>query len=364
MREERLEGEDTSPDSREAEPAGVPGAIAQEAAAQGDDLAEQEAAPAEAEPAEEAATVPLEEMRKAVEALLFSASEPVMVRTLSEILGRSVHEVREAIEELRLEYIDTGRAFRIEDIAGGVQLLTIKEYDPWIRRLHRKEREGRLSPASMESLSVIAYKQPITRSQLESIRGVTCGPTLKTLLERGLVKIVGRSEALGRPLLYGTTRRFLESFGISSVRELPQPELQSKMEGLPPVANPPAESAGLFAEAAPIGEPAAEPPPGEPSTPGEGPPAAASEEPAAVEGEVSSEPPVEPGQPGSEEETDEDAEDYEDAGEEDEDDEDGEEEDGEEEDDEQDEDEDEEDGAVESSEDEELSAGPPPAEKA
>jgi segregation and condensation protein B len=254
MTEERLEGEDMSPDSLEAEPASGPGGAE---AVKPDDLPAEEVAAPEAEPADEAAPVPLEEIRKAVEALLFSASEPLMVRTLSELLGRTVHEVREAIEDLRLEYIDTGRAFRIEDIAGGVQLLTVKEYDPWIRRLHRKEREGRLSPASMESLSVIAYKQPITRSELEAIRGVTCGPTLKTLLDRGLVKIVGRSEALGRPLLYGTTRRFLESFGISSVRELPQPELETKMQGLPPVEKPTGEAAGLFDEVPTSAEPAA-----------------------------------------------------------------------------------------------------------
>ncbi len=165
------------------------------------------------------------DLRGVIEALLFSISEPVPIRSLADLLGVSVHDAREAVEELRLEYIDMGRSFRVEDIAGGVQVLTLSKFDPWIRRLREKERESRLSPAALESLAVIAYKQPISKADLEGIRGVGCGPTLKTLLDRGLIQIVGRGEGLGKPLLYGTTRRFLESFGIASVRDLPQPEL-------------------------------------------------------------------------------------------------------------------------------------------
>jgi segregation and condensation protein B len=103
--------------------------------------------------------------------------------------------------------------------------------------LRRKEREGRLSPAALETLAVIAYKQPINKADLEAIRGVACGPILKTLLDRGLIQIAGRAESLGRPLLYGTTRRFLESFGLHSIRELPQPELEAKL--LAQAAEPP-----------------------------------------------------------------------------------------------------------------------------
>jgi segregation and condensation protein B len=165
-----------------------------------------------------------DELRHAIEAVLFASDAPIPVRQLGELFDKTVHDVREAVEALREEYLDGGRAFRIEDIAGGVQLLTLPAYDAWIRRLHQKQREGRISGASFESLAVIAYKQPITRADLESIRGVGCGPTLKTLLDRGMIQVVGRDESLGRPLLYGTTRRFLESFGLSSLRELPQPE--------------------------------------------------------------------------------------------------------------------------------------------
>ena len=185
-------------------------------------------ADAEAEAASEIRLEP-GELRGALEAVLFSVAQPITIRTLSEVFGVSVHEVREAVEELRLEYIDTNRSFRIEDIAGGVQLLTLSRYDPWIRSMRRKEREGKLSAAALETLAVIAYKQPINKADLESIRGVNCSPTLKTLLDRGLIQVAGREEGLGKPLLYGTTRRFLESFGISSIRELPQPELEKEM---------------------------------------------------------------------------------------------------------------------------------------
>jgi segregation and condensation protein B len=176
----------------------------------------------------ESSLIPLSgsELRRAIEAVLFSLSEPITIRALSELVGVTVHDVREAIEDLRLDYFDTGRAFRLEDVAGGVQLLTLRAYEPWIRKLRRRQRESRLSPAALETLAVIAYKQPIQKADLEGIRGVNCSPILKTLIDKGLVKVVGRGEGLGRPLLYGTTRRFLESFGIGSVKELPQPEAE------------------------------------------------------------------------------------------------------------------------------------------
>jgi segregation and condensation protein B len=170
------------------------------------------------------AALSAEELRHAVEAVLFSAHDPVGIRQLAELFGVAVHDVREAVEALRAEYVEGGRAFRIEDIAGGVQILTLPAYDFWIRRFHQKEREGKLSAAALETLAVIAYKQPITKADLESIRGVQCGPTLKTLLDRGMIQVVGKDEGLGRPLLYGTTRRFLESFGLASLRDLPRPE--------------------------------------------------------------------------------------------------------------------------------------------
>ncbi len=166
-----------------------------------------------------------EELRRGIEAVLFASGEPVPVRALAELFECTVHDARDAIEDLRLEYTGSRRAFRIEDIAGGVQILTDKAYEPWIRRFLSRQRDGRLSPAAFETLAVIAYKQPINKADLEAIRGVQCGPILKALMDKSLVKVVGREETLGRPLLYGTTRRFLESFGIASLTALPQPEL-------------------------------------------------------------------------------------------------------------------------------------------
>ena len=167
-----------------------------------------------------------EELKKALEAVLFAVGEPLPIRVLGELFDKSVHDVREAVEELRHEYIDTARAFRLEDVAGGIQLLTLPAYDAWIRRLRVKQTRSKLSAAAFETLAAIAYKQPITKADLEAIRGVQCVQVIKNLMDRGLVKVVGRDESLGRPLLYGTTTQFLESFGIANIRELPEPELQ------------------------------------------------------------------------------------------------------------------------------------------
>jgi len=203
-----------------------------------------------------------EELRRGIEAVIFASGEPIPVRALAELFECTIHDAREAIEELRLEYISSRRSFRIEDIAGGVQILTDKTYEPWIRKFLSRQRDGRLSPAAFETLAVIAYKQPINKADLEAIRGVQCGPILKALMDKNLVKVVGREETLGRPLLYGTTRRFLESFGIASLTALPQPEMDlpagiglSKVIAVAPapgsVANAPEGSDGSSAASPP-----------------------------------------------------------------------------------------------------------------
>ena len=106
-------------------------------------------------------------------------------------------------------------------MAGGVQVLTVAEFGPLLARLHADRQSSRLSPAALETLSIIAYRQPIMRAELEAIRGVACGEVLRSLLERRLVKVVGRAEELGRPMLYGTTREFLKVFGLASLDDLP-----------------------------------------------------------------------------------------------------------------------------------------------
>lgn len=170
----------------------------------------------------------VDELEKAIESVLFATAEPMTVRQLAELFEASVHDVREAVENLRTVLDDSGRSFQLQEVAGGLQLLTQPQYHVWISRLLKKRREQKISAAAMETLAVIAYKQPISKADLEDVRGVGCSPTLKTLMDRGLIKIVGREESLGRPLLYGTTDLFLESFGLASIKSLPQPEIDQR----------------------------------------------------------------------------------------------------------------------------------------
>jgi segregation and condensation protein B len=121
-------------------------------------------------------------------------------------------------------YEQTGRSFRAERVAGGWQLLTLQAFAPLLSRLHTDRQSTRLSQAALETLAIIAYRQPVGRAEIEEIRGVGAGAVLKTLQEREMVEVVGRGEGLGRPLLYGTTRRFLEHFGFRSLADLPRPE--------------------------------------------------------------------------------------------------------------------------------------------
>lgn len=164
----------------------------------------------------------VKEVKSIVEALLFATDQPLPIRRLMETIGVEKGKVLEALDQLKQEYQSAERSFQIEEIAGGFQLLSKPEYHEWILRLEKKNVEGNLSPAALETLAVIAYKQPILRSTIDAIRGVESSQTLRGLIEKGLVKIVGRDETLGRPLLYGTTKRFLEYFGLRSLQDLPR----------------------------------------------------------------------------------------------------------------------------------------------
>ena len=161
-----------------------------------------------------------------LEALLFSIDMPLSLGKLAETLGLdSTKPVKAAIEELNQAYEQRHAAVRIEERAGGYQLLTLAQYGEYVQRLVRKKDEGRLTPAALETLAIIAYKQPILRVDVEAIRGVACGEVIRTLMEHNLVKIVGRAEVIGRPMLYGTTRYFLEVFGLANIRDLPKAEM-------------------------------------------------------------------------------------------------------------------------------------------
>lgn len=163
--------------------------------------------------------------KSVVEAVLFSADEPVTPNKLADIVGvGGVKEVREIVEELNTKYESMDCAFRIESIAGGFQMLTLPEYNVWLTKLIKVRGETKLSPAALETLAIIAYKQPMMRVDIESVRGVAVGEMVRQLIDKGLVKIVGRAEELGRPLLYGTTRKFLETFGLGSLKDLPTAE--------------------------------------------------------------------------------------------------------------------------------------------
>jgi segregation and condensation protein B len=129
--------------------------------------------------------------------------------------------VRRAVQTLNQQYETTGRAFRIESVAGGYRLMTLARFAPVIEEFLGKRERTSLSRAAVETLAIIAYKQPITRAKLEAVRGVACGEVLRTLIERRLVTITGRAEELGRPMLYGTTKQFLEAFGLAGLKDLP-----------------------------------------------------------------------------------------------------------------------------------------------
>ncbi len=158
-----------------------------------------------------------------VEAALFLADEPLPVRRLAEAAGlKDAGEARTLVEQLKERYEADGSAFQIEDVAGGFQLLTRPVFHPWLIRLRRTGYEARLSPAALETLAIVAYKQPIMRAEVESIRGVAAAELLKVLMEKGLVKVVGRHDSLGRPQLFGTTKKFLQLFGLNAIKDLPE----------------------------------------------------------------------------------------------------------------------------------------------
>ena len=169
------------------------------------------------------ATLPLQQR---VEALLFASERSLSETKMKTVLGidsqDATKQITNAIESLNASYDDTNRAFRIERIAGGYRVMTREELAPLVSRLHAERQMQKLSQAALETLSILAYRQPVMRAEIEVIRGVACGEVLRGLMERRLVKIVGRAEELGRPMLYGTTKDFLNIFGLASLKDLPE----------------------------------------------------------------------------------------------------------------------------------------------
>jgi segregation and condensation protein B len=159
-----------------------------------------------------------------VEAILFASDEPLTPARLAKIAEIDTRQIRQHITNLNNKYRANKNAFRIEKIAGGFQMLTLSPYNYWLKKLLTVRSDNKLSPAALETLAIIAYKQPIIRADIEAVRGVAAGEMIRNLMYKGLVKIVGRAEILGRPILYGTTKKFLEVFGLNSLKDLPKIE--------------------------------------------------------------------------------------------------------------------------------------------
>jgi segregation and condensation protein B len=161
-----------------------------------------------------------------VEAALMYADEPLTPKKLAEAAGLSdAAEAKRQIERLRQLYDADESSFTVADVAGGYLLLTRAAYHPWLLRLQRSGHDLRLTPAALETLAVVAYKQPVMRAEIEAVRGVNCVELLNLLVEKGLIRIAGRHESLGRPQLFGTTKKFLQVFGLNGLEELPDVDL-------------------------------------------------------------------------------------------------------------------------------------------
>jgi segregation and condensation protein B len=206
-------------------------------------------------------------LNQVLEALLFAAQKPLTSRelmgamkgaggeddrVLNEFAKVTEAQVAAALEQLKIEYVQQGRAFQLAEKAEGWQLVSDPAYAPWVRQLFPATKPARLTPPSLETLAIIAYRQPITRADIEAVRGVAVDGVLQNLMERGLVKIAGRAEVPGRPLLYETTQFFLEHFGLRDLDELPNaeelrtrylPTAPRKEEAPPPVEPAEAEPA-------------------------------------------------------------------------------------------------------------------------
>jgi segregation and condensation protein B len=202
------------------------------------------------------------DLKRAIEALLFSSEKPLSAEEVREAFAGQMElkEIREALEQLRQEYDNDRRGFRMYEIAGGYQLASAMEYAEILKRFYQEREKKKMSPASLETLSVIAYRQPVTRADIENIRGVNVDAAVKGLMEKGLIKITGRREVPGRPILYGTTREFLDHFGLRSLEDLP-PLSEYSLKDLDPELLPPelkTEGASVVASSDAADEPSQE----------------------------------------------------------------------------------------------------------
>lgn len=164
-----------------------------------------------------------EKAKRIIEAMLFATDKPLTFYCMKEVLEEvEIDVIKSLVSELGREYATARRSFRIIEVAGGVQLTTDSQYAPWLKKLYRQDKPDRLSSPALETLAIIAYRQPVTRADIEFIRGVNVDGVLRSLLERGLIKISGRKNTIGRPFIYRTTKEFLTCFGLNSLADLPK----------------------------------------------------------------------------------------------------------------------------------------------
>ncbi len=195
-------------------------------------------------------------IRSAVEALLFASDKPLTPEQLKNALGVDAASLRKALEELAGEYEQSNRGIRLAEIAGGYQMITAAGFAPFLKKLFKSRHGDRLSRPAMETLAIIAYKQPLTKSQIQSLRNVNIDGVMKSLLEKNLIRITGRKKAPGRPFVWGTTRFFLEHFGLKSLEQLPKienfQELAVKSEAGEIESISEEDAAGLAAQEPPV----------------------------------------------------------------------------------------------------------------
>ena len=176
----------------------------------------------------------LAEAKRIIEAVIFAADEPVSVDQLSQLIETLDNDaILQVIQGLQQDYAVSERSFQLVEIANGFQMRTRHEYAYWIKKFYTTEISSRLSVSALEALAIVAYKQPATRAEVEEVRGVNSDSVIRTLLERNLIRILGRKQAPGRPMLYGTTTEFLMHFGLRDLAELPSVEEIESMLGTP-----------------------------------------------------------------------------------------------------------------------------------
>ena len=213
------------------EPIEATGETPADASASTDAPTDESAAPVDEEPAPR---MELSQLKAVIEALMFASPDPLTPRMLYRLLNDEPKEdVLAALKAVQADYLDRG-GLHIAEVAGGVQITTRPEYHEWVRRLFHERSANKLSVAALETLSVIAYKQPVTAAEIGEIRSVNTSGVLSTLLERHLIKIVGRKNVIGRPFLYGTTKEFLIRFGLNDLGDLPKIEDMAQQLGFEP----------------------------------------------------------------------------------------------------------------------------------